>query len=237
MGLARSTFYDTPFVPLDGDELLARIGAICDEFECYGYRRVGAALRHQGVEVNGKKLRRLMREHGLQPKPRRRYVVTTDSNHAGPFYPDLAKNLVSDGPNQLWVADLTCPRLVKVFFFPSSLSASRGRRLRSPKLTPGAVQQAARRQQTMPAAGQRPVLIQIPTRQLRAIPPGRQKTPLASHRVQNQLEGLSRSRLQRQRRNSLFAATAVCERSASTHNRIDRLLREARPPSRGAWLF
>jgi hypothetical protein len=80
MGLARSTFYDTPLVPLGGDELLARIGAICDEFECYGYRRVGAALRHQGVVVNGKKLRRLMREHGLQPKPRRRYLVTTDSN-------------------------------------------------------------------------------------------------------------------------------------------------------------
>jgi hypothetical protein len=38
----------------------ARIGAICDEFECYGYRRVGAALRYQGVGVNGK-LRRLTR--------------------------------------------------------------------------------------------------------------------------------------------------------------------------------
>jgi HTH-like domain len=44
---------------LDGDELLARIGAICDEFECYGYRRVGAAPRHQGVLVNSKKLRRI----------------------------------------------------------------------------------------------------------------------------------------------------------------------------------
>jgi putative transposase len=59
------------------------------------------------VVVNGKKLRRLMREHGLQPKLRRRYVVTTDSNHAGPIYPGLAKNLVPDRPNQLWVADLT----------------------------------------------------------------------------------------------------------------------------------
>jgi putative transposase len=107
MGLARSTFYDTPSVPLGLDELVARIGAICDEFECYGYRRVGAALRHQGVAVNGKKLRRLMREHGLQPKRRRRYVVTTDSNHAGPIYPDLAKHLVPERPNQLWVADLT----------------------------------------------------------------------------------------------------------------------------------
>src|SRR5438270_4354103 len=50
----------------------------------------------KGVVVNGKKLRRLMREHGLQPKRRRRYVVTTDSNHAGPIYPDLAKDPVPD---------------------------------------------------------------------------------------------------------------------------------------------
>ena len=78
MGLARSTFYDVAPVPLEPAELIARIGAICDEFECYGYRRVGAALRHQGVVVNGKKLRRLMREHDLQPKRRRRYIVTTD---------------------------------------------------------------------------------------------------------------------------------------------------------------
>ena len=48
-----------------------------------------------------------MREHDLQPKRRRRYVVTTDSDHAGPIYPDLAKDLVPDRPNQLWVADLT----------------------------------------------------------------------------------------------------------------------------------
>ena len=60
MGLARSTFYDVAPVPLEPAELVARIGAICDEFECYGYRRVGAALRHQGVVVNSKKLRRLM---------------------------------------------------------------------------------------------------------------------------------------------------------------------------------
>jgi len=106
MGLSRSTFYDVP-APVGPDDLLVRIGAICDAFECYGYRRVGAALRHQGVVVNSKKLRRLMREHGLQPKRRRRYVVTTDSNHAGLIFPDLAKNVLPDRPNQLWVADLT----------------------------------------------------------------------------------------------------------------------------------
>ena len=100
MGLSRSTFHDTAPVALDAEGLLARIGTICDEFECYGCRRVGAALRHEGVVVN-KKLRRLMREHGLQPKRRRRNVVTTDSDHGGPIYRHFAKDLVPDRPNQL----------------------------------------------------------------------------------------------------------------------------------------
>ena len=34
-----------------------------------------------------------------RPKRRRRYVVTTDSDHAGPIYPDLAKDLVAERPN------------------------------------------------------------------------------------------------------------------------------------------
>ncbi len=107
MSLSRSTFYDMPSTALQAGELLARIGTICDKFECYGYRRVGAALRHQGIVVNNKRLRRLMREHALQPKRRRRYVVTTDSDHASPIFRDLAKDVVADRLNQLWVADLT----------------------------------------------------------------------------------------------------------------------------------
>ena len=121
MGLARSTFYDAPAAQTDATELLARIGAICDEFECYGYRRVGAALRHQGLVVNGKKLRRLMRQHDLQPKRRRRYVVTTDSDHAGPIFPDLAKDVVPDRPNQLWVADLTYVAIPRGFVYLAAI--------------------------------------------------------------------------------------------------------------------
>ena len=81
--------------------------AICDEFEAYEYRRVGAALRQQGIVVNHKKIRRLMREHDLQPKIRRRFVNTTDSDHGGPIFPNLAREIVPSGPNQLWVGDLT----------------------------------------------------------------------------------------------------------------------------------
>lgn len=107
MGLPRSTFYDAPAAKADDAAIVARIAAICDEFEAYGYRRVGAALRHQGVVVNGKKSRRLMREHDLQPRRHRRFVATTDSDHDGPIFPDRAKGMGVDGPNQLWVADIT----------------------------------------------------------------------------------------------------------------------------------
>ena len=107
MSLPRSSYYDAPSIEVDEAELVARIHAICDEFERYGYRRVGAALRHQGVVVNGKKVRRLMREYDLQPRQRKRFVATTDSNHHLPVFPNLARDVVPDGPNQLWTGDLT----------------------------------------------------------------------------------------------------------------------------------
>ncbi|RST84793.1 transposase [Aquibium carbonis] len=75
MGIARSTFYDRPAVSVDDTALVERMVAISDSFEAYGYRRMQAALRQQGMVVNHKKLRRLMREHDLQPRRRRRYVV------------------------------------------------------------------------------------------------------------------------------------------------------------------
>ena len=64
-------------------------------------------MRQQGIAANHKKIRRLMREHDLQPKCRRRFVATTDSDHDGPIFPNLARDITPAGPNQLWVADIT----------------------------------------------------------------------------------------------------------------------------------
>jgi len=107
MGLARSTYYDRPSRPADDTAVVEALFAICDEFEFYGYRRAGAALRQAGFVVNHKKLRRLMREHDLQPRHRRRFVTTTDSRHEGPIFPNLAASFVATGSNQLWVGDIT----------------------------------------------------------------------------------------------------------------------------------
>ena len=105
--LALNLLYDPSIAARDDTAIVEAIAAICDEFECYGWRRIRAELRHRGVVVNHKKIRRLMREHDLQPRRRRRYVATTDSDHDQPIYPNRAKDLIVDGPNQLWVADIT----------------------------------------------------------------------------------------------------------------------------------
>lgn len=43
MGIARSTYYDSPEKPVADTSIVEAMFAICDEFEFYGYRRVGAA--------------------------------------------------------------------------------------------------------------------------------------------------------------------------------------------------
>jgi putative transposase len=129
MGLPRSTYYDAPPVKADDAEIVAAITAICNEFEAYGYRRVGAELRHQGIAVNSKKVRRLMREHDLQPKRRRRFVATTDSGHKGPIFPDLARDRIVDGPNQLWVADITYIAIATAFVYLAAILDAWSRRV------------------------------------------------------------------------------------------------------------
>ena len=87
MNIARSTLYVEPAAAGDDTAVVEAISRICDVFEHYGRRRVRAALRYQGMVVNHKKVRRLMREHGLQPKRRRQYTTTTDSDHNQPIFP------------------------------------------------------------------------------------------------------------------------------------------------------
>ena len=129
MGIARSTFYDTADVRASDATVVAEMKAICDEFEAYGYRRVGAELRHRGMVVNAKKVRRLMREHALNPKQRRRFVATTDSNHNDPVFPDLANNMTPDGPNQLWVADITYVAIATGFVYLAAILDAWSRRV------------------------------------------------------------------------------------------------------------
>jgi transposase InsO family protein len=83
----------------------------------YGYRRICAELRRRGMQVNHKRVLRLMRRDNLLALRRRRFVVTTDSNHKFEVYLNLARRMKLTGIDQLWVADITYIRLRTEFVY------------------------------------------------------------------------------------------------------------------------
>jgi transposase InsO family protein len=83
----------------------------------YGYRRVTAELRRRGMAVNHKRVLRMMRSDHLLAVRFRKFILTTDSQHACPVYVNLAARMTLTGTNQLWVADLTYIRLRTEFVF------------------------------------------------------------------------------------------------------------------------
>ena len=113
-GVSRAGFYRwrhaPPWVVADMD-LRDEVQRIALESPCYGWRRVTAELLRRGWTVNHKRVRRIMREDNLLCLRRRKFVVTTDSNHRQPVYPNLAASMVLTGIDQLWVADITYIRL------------------------------------------------------------------------------------------------------------------------------
>ena len=90
--------------------LVERIRAIHAESDAtYGMPRVRAELIDQGMKISSKRVARLMRLNAIRGVSRRRgFVVTTQRNQRQRPAPDLVKReFVADGPNQLWVADMT----------------------------------------------------------------------------------------------------------------------------------
>lgn len=131
--VSRSSFYrfspnDKPGVDRDM-ELRDAIQRIALEWPCYGRPRITHELRHQGWTVNPKRVYRLMREDNLLCVRRRKFVITTDSNHGRKIYPNLAHALVLTGVNQLWIADLTYIRLAEEFVFLAAILDAFSRRV------------------------------------------------------------------------------------------------------------
>lgn len=119
-GVSRAGFYRFPPDPPGPDpelELRDAIQRIALEFPSYGWRRMTAELQRRGWAVNHKRVYRVMREDNLLCLRKRRFVVTTDSDHALPVYPNLARQMALTGLDQLWVADLTYIRLELEFVY------------------------------------------------------------------------------------------------------------------------
>ena len=110
-------------------ELKDRIDAIHVDLPAYGYRRLKEELKRQGLRVNWKRIRRVMRQYGLFPIRPRSFVRTTDSKHLFPRYSNLLRGLLTTGLNQVWVADITYIRILTGFVFLAVILDRHSRRV------------------------------------------------------------------------------------------------------------
>lgn len=90
-------------------QLLALIRAIHEELKgAYGSPRMVLELRARGFSASKERVERLMREHGIRARHKRRFKVTTDSKHKLPIAPNLLdRNFTTAAPNQVWTSDIT----------------------------------------------------------------------------------------------------------------------------------
>jgi putative transposase len=122
--LPRSTYYyrsTAQAAAISDASLVEWIDEIQTEFAGYGYRRVSRELHKRGHRVNHKRVARVMKEHGLGIKPRRRFVRTADSDHDFPVFPNLYGNVIPVQPDVVWVADITYIRLASGFCFLAAI--------------------------------------------------------------------------------------------------------------------
>jgi putative transposase len=116
LGLSRSSFYYQPVEPNAEDVVLMNlIDAQYTQTPFYGSRKMLVFLGTLGHAVNRKRIRRLMREMGIQgvcpgPNTSRRRL-----DHA--VYPYLLRGLLIERPDQVWGVDVTYIRLLKGFAY------------------------------------------------------------------------------------------------------------------------
>lgn len=108
--------------------------------------------------MNHKLVRRLLQEDNLLCLRRQKFVVTTDSDHDLPVYPNLARGMVLTSIDQLWVADITYIRLELEFVYLAVILDAYSRRVigwaldrtLEEKLTLSALQMAWMHRQVQP---------------------------------------------------------------------------------------
>ncbi len=94
---------------LSDAQLLALVRSTFAEFDgAYGVPRIYRELKAKHHLVSKERIRRLMKQAGLNARHKRRYKVTTDSKHSLPVAPNLLDRAFDvDRPDQVWTTDIT----------------------------------------------------------------------------------------------------------------------------------
>ena len=112
LGLSRGGYYGWLRRPVRGGanaRLLAEMRAeFAESRNSYGRRRMHVALGRRGIRCGKRRVGSLMREQGLVPTHRRKFRITTQSDHAFPTAPNLLDRDFTVGePNRKWTTDVT----------------------------------------------------------------------------------------------------------------------------------
>jgi putative transposase len=121
--IARATLYYRPS-PVDPDDLavMRRMDQLYLASSFHGSRRMVAVLRREGVVVNRKRVRRLMRVMGLEAiyqKPN-----TSQGHPDNKVYPYLLRGFIIDRPNQVGCANITYILMAKGFVYLVAVGAA-----------------------------------------------------------------------------------------------------------------
>jgi transposase InsO family protein len=105
----RSVAPPRPDKRIGNEALLVHIRAVHAESRGeYGWPRVWKQLLINGIRVGKERVRRLMHDHGIKARGKRKFKATTDSNHSMPVAPNLlARDFSPVAPNTAWTSDVT----------------------------------------------------------------------------------------------------------------------------------
>ena len=114
LGVSRSGYYESLRRPpsdhsIEDDTLRPQIKAAFEKGrKNYGTRRIKDALEKQATHVSRRRIGRLMSEEDLQVQTKRKFKVTTDSNHDKPIAPNLLeREFTVNTPDTVYVGDIT----------------------------------------------------------------------------------------------------------------------------------
>ncbi|WP_198154409.1 IS3 family transposase [Corynebacterium flavescens] len=111
--------------------LVERISAVHrDNYGVYGVRKMWHALRREGIDIGREQTARLMRLAGVSGKGKGGSPTTTRKANVPDLRPDLVeREFKAQGPNKLWVADITYVRTRKGFVYTAFVTDVYSRRI------------------------------------------------------------------------------------------------------------
>lgn len=86
-------------------------------------------LRAHGISIGRDRFFALLKKHQLLVKRKKRYAVTTDSNHPYKKWADMVKGLSIQAPEQVWVSDITYLRTTHNFIYLSLITDAYSRKI------------------------------------------------------------------------------------------------------------